>query len=136
VIWLSGPVPVLPHAVAIAPQVGGPYIAQNLALLRPRGRHVSIAFLQGSKVGEFDFGRLLVKRLTMTGSTLRPRALEEKAAIARELLHEVWPALDAGDLRPVMHSILPFDECAQSHALMESSEHVGKIVLAVGPSET
>lgn len=114
----------------ILDMVGGPYVAQNHAVAAVDGRIVSIAFQLGSKV-EVDLMRLLTKRLTHTGSTLRPRSVEAKAGIARELEAEVWPLLAAGRCLPVIHAVLPLAEAAEAHALMESSAHVGKIVLAV-----
>lgn len=114
----------------ILDMVGGPYVAQNHAVAATDGRIVSIAFQLGSKV-EVDLARLLAKRLTHTGSTLRPRSVEAKAGIARELEAEVWPLLGAGRCLPVIHDVLPFREAARAHALLEGGAHVGKIVLAV-----
>ncbi len=114
----------------ILDMVGGAYVAQNYAVAAPDGRIVSIAFLQGSKV-EVDFLKLLSKRLTHTGSTMRPQPVEAKAGIARELEEKVWPLLEAGRCRPVIHATFPLRRAAEAHALMESSAHVGKIVLTV-----
>lgn len=114
----------------ILDMVGGPYIQRNLKALAVEGRLVQIAFLQGSKQ-ELDLMPLMLKRLTLTGSTLRSRGVEEKGAIARELQDRVWPLLASGRVRPVVHATFPLDEAAEAHRLMESSRHVGKIVLTV-----
>lgn len=114
----------------ILDMVGGPYIQRNLKALAVEGRLVQIAFLQGSKQ-ELDLMPLMLKRLTLTGSTLRSRGVEEKGAIARELQDRVWPLLASGRVKPVIHATFPLDEAAEAHRLMESSRHVGKIVLTV-----
>ncbi len=110
--------------------VGGDYIARNLAVLATEGRLVQIAFLQGSQVA-FDFLPMMLKRLTITGSTLRPRTVAQKAAIAAALLKQVWPLMEAGTVKPVIHATLPLAEAARAHAMMEESRHIGKIVLTV-----
>ena len=110
--------------------VGGDYIARDVKALRPEGRLVFIAFLGGSRA-EFDFLPVMMKRLAIMGSTLRPRSVEEKGAIAAELLREVWPLLDAGRIAPVIDSTYPLAEAAEAHARMESSAHIGKIVLTM-----
>ncbi len=110
--------------------VGGDYVARNLEVAAVGGRIVQIAWLHGPKVTA-DFGRLMIKRLTWTGSSLRPRSIEDKGAIARALEREVWPLLEAGTVRPQIHATFPLAEAAQAHALMESGAHVGKIVLIV-----
>ena len=121
------------HGVdAILDMVGGPYMARNLRSLALDGRLVLIAFLQGSKVPEFDFVPVLVRRLTITGSTMRPRSTAQKGAIAAELRAKVWPALDAGRCAPVIHATFPLAQAADAHRLMESSQHIGKIMLSVG----
>ncbi len=114
----------------ILDMVGGPYVVQNYAVAATEGRIVSIAFLQGSKV-EVDFSRLMMKRLTHTGSTLRAQSVEAKARIARELEAQVWPLLAAGRCRPVIHATFPLAQAAEAHALLEAGAHIGKIVLAV-----
>lgn len=111
--------------------VGGDYIARNLACLAPDGRLVQIAFLQGSKVREFDFLPVMTKRLTLTGSTMRPRSTEEKGAIATDLRTKVWPVLAEGRCGPVIYTTFPLEEVAEAHRLMESSAHIGKIMLAL-----
>jgi NADPH2:quinone reductase len=114
----------------ILDMVGGDYIARNWEAAALNGRIVQIAFLQGSKV-EIDFTRLMLKRLTHTGSTLRARSVAEKAAIAAALEEKVWPLFASGKVRPVIHATLPLGDAAKGHALMESSAHIGKIVLTV-----
>ena len=110
--------------------VGGDYIARNLEVLATEGRLVQIAFLQGSQV-EFNFLPMMLKRLTITGSTLRPRTVAQKAAIAAALHQQVWPLMEAGTVKPVIHATLPLAEAARAHAMMEESRHIGKIVLTV-----
>lgn len=114
----------------ILDMVGGPYITRNYDVAAIDGRIVSIAFLEGSKV-EIDFTRLMTKRLTHTGSTLRPQTVQAKAAIARDLEEKVWPLLTSGHCRPLIHDTFPLAKASQAHALMETSSHIGKIVLTV-----
>ncbi len=111
--------------------VGGSYVQRDIAALAPDGRLVFIAFLGGAKA-EVDFSQIMMKRLTVTGSTLRPRPIAFKAAIAQNLKARVWPLLEAGQARPQIFKTFPLAEAAAAHALMESSAHVGKIVLTVG----
>ena len=108
--------------------VGGDYIARDLAALAVEGRLVVIGFM-GGDTATLDFRRILGRRLTVTGSTLRPRSAAEKGEIAAALRKEVWPLLEKGVIRPVVYRTFPLDEAAAAHRLMESSEHVGKIVL-------
>lgn len=126
--WFAAAKELTGGADVILDMVGGPYIAKDIDLLRPDGRLVFIAFLGGSKV-EVDFLKVMLKRLTITGSTLRPRDIGFKAAIAANLEARVWPLISAGRIRPLVHKTFPLDEAAAAHALMESSAHVGKIVL-------
>jgi putative PIG3 family NAD(P)H quinone oxidoreductase len=112
----------------ILDMVGGPYIERNIAALAVEGRLVQIAFQQASRV-EIDFLPMMIKRLTLTGSTLRPRTVEQKAEIAAELRAQVWPLIEAGRVRPLIHRTFPLAEAAAAHALMESSAHIGKIIL-------
>jgi len=114
----------------ILDMVGGPYLERNIRCLAVEGRLVQIAFLQGSKAA-IDFTPMMTKRLTLTGSTLRPRTVEQKAAIARSLKQHVWPLLEAGTVRPIIHKTFPLAEAAEAHRLMESSQHIGKILLQV-----
>lgn len=112
----------------ILDMVGGSYVARNLEVAAMDGRIVQIAWLGGSRV-EADFTKLMVKRLNWTGSTLRPRSVAEKGAIAKELHREVWPLLASGKIRPVVHATFKLAQVVEAHRLMESSAHVGKIVL-------
>ncbi len=114
----------------ILDMVGGDYIPRNVKALAEDGRLVQIAFLQGPKV-ELNFAMMMVKRLTLTGSTLRPQSDLAKAKIAQDLREAVWPLLDAGKISPVMDSEFALAEAAAAHARMESSGHIGKIVLNV-----
>jgi NADPH:quinone reductase len=111
--------------------VGGPYIAKNVRSLGLDGRLVMIAFLEGSKVESFDFVQVMVRRLTITGSTMRPRTTAQKAAIAAELREKVWPVLDQGRCGPAIHATFPLAQAAEAHRLMESSQHIGKIMLTL-----
>ncbi|HEX2150985.1 MAG TPA: NAD(P)H-quinone oxidoreductase [Stellaceae bacterium] len=115
-------------ADVILDMVGGPYVEKNLRALAVEGRLVQIAFLQGSKV-TLDLVHLMMRRQTITGSTLRPRSVAEKAAIARALQEKVWPLIEGGKVRPVVDRTFPLAEAAEAHRLMESSRHVGKILL-------
>jgi NADPH2:quinone reductase len=114
----------------ILDMVGGPYIEKNLKSLALDGRLVQIAFLQDSKVA-LDCMPIMVKRLTFTGSTLRPRTVAQKADIAQSLLKNVWPLIEAGRVKPVIHATFPLADAAKAHELMESSKHIGKIMLEV-----
>jgi len=114
----------------ILDMVGGSYIARNYDAAAQDGRIVQIAFLQGPKA-EVDFRRLMVKRLTHTGSTLRPRSPAEKAEIAEALEDKVWPLLEQGRCRPVMDSTFAFEDVAKAHARMDGGQHIGKIVLTL-----
>lgn len=111
--------------------VGAPYMQRNLRVLGMDGRLVLIAFLEGSKVEAFDFVTVMTKRLTITGSTMRPRTTAQKGAIAAALREKVWPLLDDGKCGPLIYKTFPLAEAAAAHALMESSAHIGKIVLRV-----
>jgi putative PIG3 family NAD(P)H quinone oxidoreductase len=115
----------------ILDMVGGDYIPRNLACLAVEGRLVQIAFLSGSKQ-EIDMLPLMIKRLILTGSTLRPRTVAQKGAIADALRARVWPLLEAGTVAPVIHATFPLRQAAEAHRLMESSAHIGKIVLDTG----
>ncbi len=116
----------------ILDMVGGAYFQRNLRALAVAGRLVQIAFQEGSRIS-CDLMPIMVKRLTVTGSTLRPRTVAEKGAIAAALRDKVWPLLEAGRVRPVIHKVFPLEEAAAAHALIESSTHIGKIMLAVAP---
>jgi len=121
-------------ADVILDMVGGPYIQRNLKALADDGRLVQIAFLQGPKT-EVNFVQLMTRRLTFTGSTLRPQSDLAKAKIAQQLRDVVWPLLSQGKIAPVMDSTFNMAEAAAAHSRMESSAHIGKIVLAVHPDE-
>jgi NADPH2:quinone reductase len=110
--------------------VGGPYLQKDIGLLRRDGRLVLIAFLQGSRTS-FDFLPVMMKRLTITGSTMRARSVAEKQAIRDALQAAVWPALADGRLKTHIHAEFPLAQAAQAHQLMESNRHIGKIVLRV-----
>jgi NADPH:quinone reductase len=110
--------------------VGGDYIEKNLKCLALEGRLVFIAFLKGGRV-EIDWRHIMMKRLTITGSTLRASPLARKVGIAQALLANVWPLLARGAVRPVVRKVFPLAEAAAAHALMESSQHIGKIMLQV-----
>ena len=114
----------------ILDMVGGDYIAKNVKALRTEGRLVYIAFLNGAKT-EFNFLPMMLKRLSIMGSTLRPRSIEDKSVIAQDLLREVWPLLDSGRIAPVIDSTYPLAQAREAHARMESSAHIGKLVLTV-----
>ncbi len=114
----------------ILDMVGGDYLPRNVKCLAADGRLVNIAFLRGSKA-ELNFMPVMLKRLTLTGSTLRPQSVATKARIAGELREKVWPLLDAGRIAPVVHARFPLAQATAAHQLMESSAHIGKIVLDV-----
>lgn len=111
--------------------VGGDYVSRNLEVLAVEGRLVQIAFLRGGRV-EVNLAPLMQKRLTFTGSTLRPRTPEQKGAIARALHEHVWPRFERGELRPVIHATFPLARASDAHAMLEAGEHVGKVVLVAG----
>jgi len=114
----------------ILDMVGGDYIARNIKALAVEGRLVSIAFLQGSSV-EINLMPVMLKRLTLTGSTLRPQSTDRKAVMAEALRTEVWPLLNQGRIAPLVHATFPLVEARAAHSLMEGNTHVGKIVLTV-----
>jgi putative PIG3 family NAD(P)H quinone oxidoreductase len=116
-------------ADVVLDMVGGDYIERELQCMADDARLALIA-VQGGTASRIDAGLMLRKRLTLTGSTLRPRSVAYKAALARDLREKVWPLLSAGRIKPVIHRTFPATEAAAAHALMESSTHVGKIVLA------
>ncbi len=115
----------------ILDMVGGSYAMQNIRSLGMDGRLVLIAFLGGSKVENFDMLQIMIRRLTVTGSTMRPRTTAQKAQIAAELREKVWPILDAGRCAPAIHATFPLSGVVAAHKLMESSQHIGKIMLTV-----
>ena len=111
--------------------IGGDYFPRNVECLRLHGRLVQVGLIGGPKA-QVDLRRVLNQRLTITGSTLRPRTVEEKGAIAAELESHVWPLLESGEIRPAVHATLPLDRAADAHRLLESGDVVGKVVLSVG----
>ena len=110
--------------------VGGDYIEKNIRCLALEGRMVIIAFLQGSKV-TIEWRHIMMKRLTITGSTLRASPAARKAQIAASLREKVWPLFAMGKLKPVIHRVFPLADAAEAQRLMESSAHIGKIMLEV-----
>ena len=114
----------------ILDMVGGAYIEKNIKALVDDGRLVQIAFLKGAKV-ELNFAQIMTRRLTVTGSTLRPQSDLSKSQIASELLEKIWPLLSTGRINPVINSVFDLNDASSAHLLMESSKHIGKIVLKV-----
>ncbi len=112
----------------ILDMVGGDYIARNISALALEGRMVNIAYLQGS-VAEINFMPIMLKRLTVTGSTLRAQSLASKSAIASALAEKIWPLLDQGRIKPIIDSTFPLEKAGDAHRRMESSKHIGKIIL-------
>ncbi|ACK49082.1 NAD(P)H quinone oxidoreductase, PIG3 family [Methylocella silvestris BL2] len=121
------------HGVdVILDMVGAPYLAKNLSLLAFEGRLVEIACSGGGRVEAFNLWPVLIRRLTLTGSTLRARTLAQKAAVAAAVRERVWPLIEAGKVRPLVHATFPLEQTWAAHELMESSAHTGKIVLETG----
>ncbi|HJW10830.1 MAG TPA: NAD(P)H-quinone oxidoreductase [Albitalea sp.] len=116
-------------ADVILDMVAGPYVVRELTCLADDGRLVIIS-VQGGVQSQIDAGAVLRRRLTITGSTLRPRSVQFKSAIAKALRETVWPWIAAGQVKPVIHQVFPAEQAAQAHALMESNQHIGKLVLA------
>jgi putative PIG3 family NAD(P)H quinone oxidoreductase len=115
-------------ADVVLDMVGGDYTPRNLDALATEGRLVQIAFLKSPQV-TLDLSQVMRRRLWVTGSTLRPRSVEEKSAIARALESEVWPLLAGGRVKPIVHTVLPLAQAAEAHRIMEAGQHIGKIVL-------
>jgi NADPH:quinone reductase-like Zn-dependent oxidoreductase len=111
--------------------VAGEYVARNLACLKEDGRHVTIA-VQGGVRAEINMAQVMVRRLTLTGSTLRPRSNTFKALLTQEIVQTVWPLVEKGDLRPIMDQTFALADAASAHARMEAGTHIGKIVLKAG----
>lgn len=112
----------------ILDMVGGNYIHRNISIAAEDGTIVSIGFLQGSKA-DVDFMQVMLKRLTLTGSTLRPRSVAFKSAIAQQLRQHVWPLLEEGLIKPLIDRTLPMSQASEGHRIMEANEHIGKIIL-------
>lgn len=115
----------------ILDMIGASYFEKNIASLAKDGCLSMIAFLGGTVAEKVDLRPIMVKRLTVTGSTMRPRTGDEKRAIRDELVEQVWPLLESGKVAPVIHDVIDFDQVAEGHRLMESSGHIGKIVMRV-----
>ncbi|GEP00287.1 NAD(P)H-quinone oxidoreductase [Methylobacterium haplocladii] len=116
----------------ILDMVGAAYLAKNIASLAVEGRLVQIAFMKGYKAESVNLTPIMLKRLTITGATLRAQPKENKAAIADKLRAEIWPLVEAGTIKPIVHETFPLEDAAKAHALMESSAHLGKIMLVTG----
>jgi NADPH2:quinone reductase len=114
----------------ILDMVGGDYVPKELKILADEGRLVMIAFLRGNKA-EVDLNEIMRKRLLITGSTLRPRPVEFKGQVAKSLRERIWPVVESGKIRPVVYKTFPLAEASEAHKLMETSQHIGKIVLTV-----
>jgi NADPH2:quinone reductase len=114
----------------ILDMVGGDYVPKELKCLADDGRLVFIAYLRGPKT-ELNIDAVMRRRLTLTGSTLRPRPVEFKGAIARNLREKIWPLIEAGRIKPEIYKTFPLEQAAEAHRLMESSQHIGKIVLTL-----
>lgn len=119
----------------ILDMVAGEYVMKNIRLLGDDGRYVMIAFLAGPKA-EVNFAHVLPKRLTLTGSTLRPQPVARKSAIAAGVAADLWPLVTAGKIRSHVHAVYPLEQARQAHEMMESSAHMGKLVLKVGAAES
>jgi NADPH2:quinone reductase len=113
----------------ILDMVGGDYVDRNVQLAAPDGRIVNIAYLQGSQV-QVNLMPVMLKRLQITGSTLRAREPEFKAALTAEVLEHAWPWLASGELRPIIHQVFSFTEVSEAHRVMEASTHIGKLILS------
>jgi len=111
--------------------IGAKYFDRNLNALAKDGRLTIIGTMGGNIVEQFNLGKVQAKRLSIMGSTMRPRTASEKAAIASDLRSKVWPVLSAGRCQPIIHQVLPLEQAGEAHRLMESSDHIGKIVLRV-----
>jgi NADPH:quinone reductase len=121
------------HAVdVVLDMVGGTYLQKNLSVMAAEGRLVQIGFLQSASVENFDLRPIMLRRLTVTGSTLRARRVAQKAAIATALREKIWPLLEEGSVKPLIHATFPLEQARQAHEMMESSSHLGKILLVTG----
>lgn len=111
--------------------VGGSYVPRNISILAPGGRHVSLSFLESSTAA-IDLGPVMGKSLTLTSSTLRPKSADEKARLKRAIEHHAWPLITSGRVKAVVHADFPLAEAAKAHAMLEASQHIGKVLLRVG----
>jgi putative PIG3 family NAD(P)H quinone oxidoreductase len=116
----------------ILDMVGGTYLPKNISIMATEGRLVQIAFLQSGIIEKLDFRLVMMRRLVLTGSTLRTRSVAQKAVIAEGLKAKVWPLLDEGTVKPIIHAIFPLEKAGEAHAMMEASTHLGKIILTTG----
>jgi NADPH2:quinone reductase len=121
------------HGVdVVLDMVGGTYLPRNLSVMAAEGRLVQIGFLQSASVENFDLRPIMLRRLTLTGSTLRARSVQQKAEVATALREKIWPLLDKGLVKPLIHATFPLEQARQAHEMMESSSHLGKILLVTG----
>lgn len=111
--------------------VGAPYFADNLRCLTTGGRLIQVSTMQGGTVDKFDLKQVMTKHLTIAGSTMRPRSTQNKGRIAKELQEKVWPLLNSGQCSPLVFQVFPFSKVVDAHHLMESSQHIGKIILEI-----
>jgi NADPH:quinone reductase-like Zn-dependent oxidoreductase len=114
--------------------VGGDYFNRNLEVLAPDGRMVQVAVQKGAKV-ELFIPTIMSKRIRYTGSTLRPRTVEQKGAVAQAVRENLWPLFEKGDIKPLIYKTFPLKEAAEAHVLMASSNHIGKIILTIDGAE-
>ena len=112
--------------------VGGTYLPRNLSVMAAEGRLVQMRVLQSATVENFDLHPIMLRRLTLTGSTLRARSVQQKAEVATALRERIWPLLDKGLVKPLIHATFPLDQARGAHEMMESSSHMGKILLVTG----
>ncbi|MGH6836950.1 MAG: NAD(P)H-quinone oxidoreductase [Methylocella sp.] len=121
------------HGVdVVLDMVGGTYLQRNLSVMAAEGRLVQIGFMQSSMVENFDLRLIMLRRLTLTGSTLRARSVQQKAEVAKALREKIWPLLDQGLVKPLIFTTFPLEQARQAHEMMESSSHLGKILLVMG----
>jgi NADPH:quinone reductase len=121
------------HGVdVVLDMVGGAYLPRNLSVMAAEGRLVQIGLLQSATVENFDLRPIMLRRLTLTGSTLRARSVRQKAEVAAALREKIWPLLDKGLVKPQIHATFPLEQAPQAHEMMESSSHLGKILLVTG----
>jgi NADPH:quinone reductase-like Zn-dependent oxidoreductase len=112
--------------------VGGTFLPRNISVMAAEGRLVQIGFMQSATVENFDLRPIMLRRLTLTGSTLRARSVQQKAEVATALREKIWPLLDKGLVKPLVHATFPLEQARQAHEMMESSSHLGKILLVTG----
>ncbi len=121
------------HGVdVVLDMIGGTYLQRNMSVMAAEGRIVQIGFMQSATVENFDMRPIILRRLTLTGSTLRPRSVQQKAEIAMALREKIWPLLDKGLVKPLIFATFPLEQARQAHEMMESSSHLGKILLVTG----